>query len=403
MVGCEKVDALGDVFGENRQFQHRALAIDVFELIFRDLVGRRALLAPLAFPNSRPPQYRVGINRVDADAVHRAFQRQAAGEMDLRRLGRAIGRRAGRRGEAVLRGDEDDGAANPLALHQPERLARDEEITGGENVHVLLPKLETGILDRRRRGDAGIRDDDVDAAEGARDLFERGDHRRLVSHVELDADRRIAAMALGDRHDTLVQRLLVDIADQPLCGRPANAAGAAGHIGDASGQRFRRGQALQLGLFQEPVFDIEGLLLRKADIGTDARGAAHDVDRVDIELAGDARRRLILGEGEHAYTRRKIHDRVRIAHRGRVRMLAALVIGGVVAPVAGEKIVETGNHLVETVALRIKGKNQRPDLGAQKVIRAGRAERRQRRQRVGIDEFQHFRRVGEMSDLALVG
>ena len=35
-------------------------------------------------------------------------------------------------------------------------------------------------------------------------------------------------------------------------------------------------------------------------IGGDARRAAHHVDGVDVELGGDARRRLVLGEGQHA-------------------------------------------------------------------------------------------------------
>ena len=53
---------------------------------------------------------------VDADLRLRAFQRQAAGEMDLGRLGRAIGGGVGRGGEPVLGGDEDDVAADLLAL-----------------------------------------------------------------------------------------------------------------------------------------------------------------------------------------------------------------------------------------------------------------------------------------------
>ena len=39
------------------------------------------------------------------------------------------------------------------------------------------------------------------------------------------------------------------------------------------------------------------------------RGAAHDVDGVDVELAGDARRRLVPGEGDHADAGHEIDDR----------------------------------------------------------------------------------------------
>ena len=118
--------------------------------------------------------------------------------------------------------------------------------------------------------------------------------------------------------------------------RAADAAGAAGDIGDAAGERLRLGHALQLGLFEQPIFDVERFLLGQADIGADARGAAHDVDRVDVEFRGDARGRLVLGEGEHADAGHEIDHRVGIAHRRRVGVLAALVIAGVVGAIGGE-------------------------------------------------------------------
>ena len=89
-------------------------------------------------------------------------------------------------------------------------------------------------------------------------------------------------------------------AHQPRRDRRADAAGAAGDQRDAAGERLRLRHALQLGLLEQPVFDVERLLLRQADVVADARRAAHHVDRVDVELAGDARRRLVLGEGDHA-------------------------------------------------------------------------------------------------------
>ena len=68
--------------------------------------------------------------------------------MNLRGLGRAIGRRAGRGGEAVFGGDEHDRASALLPLHQPERLARHQKIAGCEYIHVLLPERQAGVLDR---------------------------------------------------------------------------------------------------------------------------------------------------------------------------------------------------------------------------------------------------------------
>ena len=114
--------------------------------------------------------------------------------MDLRRLGGAIGGGAGRGGEAVLRGDEDDRAAELLALHQPEGLARDEEIAGREDVHVPLPHGELGVLERRGGGDAGVRDEDVDAAIFDRRLGEGARDACFIRYVENDAANRVRSV-----------------------------------------------------------------------------------------------------------------------------------------------------------------------------------------------------------------
>src|SRR3984957_17751393 len=141
-VAGEEIDTLGDILRQHRQLQQRALAIDFLELVLRDLVGGGALLAPFAGPDFRAAQDGVGIDGVDPDAMRGAFQREAAREVDFRRFGGAISRGAGRGGEAVLGGDEDDRAAAFLALHQPERFARDQEIAGRQHVHVLLPERQ---------------------------------------------------------------------------------------------------------------------------------------------------------------------------------------------------------------------------------------------------------------------
>jgi hypothetical protein len=86
----------------------------LLQLVDLDLGRGRALFAPLAVPDFRSAQNRIRIDRVDADAGFRAFQRQATGEMDLGRLGCAIGSGVGRGGKAVLGSDENDVAAEVL-------------------------------------------------------------------------------------------------------------------------------------------------------------------------------------------------------------------------------------------------------------------------------------------------
>ena len=59
----------------------------------------------------------------------------------------------------------------------------------------------------------------------------------------------------------------------------------------ASGSRLR--EPLQLGLLERPVLDAELLRLGDRRVRRHRLGAAHHVDRVDVELAGDAGRLLV--------------------------------------------------------------------------------------------------------------
>ena len=108
----------------------------------------------------------------------------------------------------------------------------------------------------------------------------------------------------------------------------------------ASGAGWR--QAAQLGLLQRPILDVERFLLRQAEIAADRLGAAHDVDGVAIELGGDPRGRLVLGEGEHAEPGMQHDHRIGVAHardwpaRGSARSRRVVVAVGV------ERLGQTG-------------------------------------------------------------
>ena len=331
--------------------------------------------------------------------------------MRLRRFRCAIGGGAGRGGERVLRGNEHDAAPEPLILHDAVAFARRQEIAGRENCDVAVPELERGVLERRGRGDAGVGDDDVDPAVGEDRLAEGGLDRILVGHVGPGVDDRVPAEPGAEFGNRRLEARLVDVGEHDACAfaheargdRPPDSARSAGDERDAADERFRLRHPLELGLFQEPVFDVERLLLVEADIAADAGGAAHDVDRVDIEFRRDPRGRLVSGEGEHADAGDEVNDGVGIAHRRRVRPLAALVIGRIVGAIGRKAVVERGDDRVEIVRRRIERQHQRPDLRAQEMIGAGRAERRKRFELARVDEFEHSRRVGEMADLALAG
>ena len=83
--------------------------------------------------------------------------------------------------------------------------------------------------------------------------------------------------------------------------------------------RFGFGQALELGLLERPVLDAELLRLGDRRVGRDRLGAAHHVDGVDVELAGDPGGLLVLAVGEHADAGHEDDRRVGAAHRRRVR------------------------------------------------------------------------------------
>ncbi len=205
------------------------------------------------------------------------------------------------------------------------------------------------------------------------------------------------------------ERRLIDIgqhhagtlADQTCRRCATDAAGAAGDEGNLARKALRLRHALQLGFFEQPVLDVEGFLFRQALIFGNRRGAAHDVDGVDVELAGDAGGGLVAGEGQHADARNQEDDRVGVAHGGRVVMLAVVVVAGVIGAIILQRLVETGDDCIDIRLRRIEIDDQRADLGAQEVVRAAGAERTERPQVLRVDEFENGILVVEMTELAL--
>ena len=291
-----------------------------------------------------------------------------------------------------------------MRQHHLERLARDQEHALGQDRAVLLPVGEAGLGEGRRCREPGIGDDDVDPAEPLDRAAQHLAHRRLVRHVGGNGMDQVVTRGLHQRPLGLAERLAVEVGDhdagalgeQPPRHRPADPAGAAGHQRHPPRQRLGLGQALQLRLLEQPVLDVERLLLGQADIAVDAGGAAHDVDRVDVELGGDPRRGLVAGEGQHADARDEVDDGIRVAHGRAVGMPAAFVVGSVVPTVAVDQPVERG-------IVGVGRHHQRANLGAQEVIGAGGAESRQLLEPVRVHELQDRRRGFDMADLRLAG
>ena len=163
--------------------------------------------------------------------------------------------------------------SSPCCCMQPEPVARDQEVAGGQHVDVPPPGLEGGVLVGRGRGEARAAHHDVQAA-----VFERGVERRRAPPRPRRSRRvRTARTRSGRRRPPRRPR-------RPPGRRCRGRSSRRRRPRRAAGGRWRRrsrppppvtsatrpsrraglGQPLQLGLLQRPVLDVEGLLLRAA-------------------------------------------------------------------------------------------------------------------------------------------
>ena len=213
-----------------------------------------------------PAHDAVGVDPVDADAVLAELGGEQPHLVRLVGLGRAVGDVVRSGEHAVLAADVDDVAAHPLVDHHPCRLPGDEERALGHHVvlevPVVLGRLEQRLGDRQ----AGVVDDEVDAAERQHRLGERG--ADLLGIGDVDGDRH-GDVAVADLGRDPLGRLGVDVGDddaRSLGGEavgdgPADARAGTGDEGDPRRQRLGLGQSLQLGLLERPVLDAELLRL----------------------------------------------------------------------------------------------------------------------------------------------
>ena len=124
--------------------------------------------------------------------------------------------------------------------------------------------------------------------------------------------------------------------DDAMRGFFTDAGAGADDDDDLARELFFGGHALQFSFFQKPVFDVEGFLLRKRDVGIDRLGAAHDFNGAGIKFGGNPALRFIFAPRDQTDAWDE-HDRgIRVAHRGRVGVFALVVISGVILTVSLE-------------------------------------------------------------------
>ena len=274
--------------------QRRALAVVLLELVGLDPVGRRALLAPGRVPDARALQDRVGVDRVDADAARAALLGEAAREVQLGRLGGGVGGGVLAGDERVLGGDEDDRAAAALPLEHPERLARDEEVARHEDLVVAAPLGERRVLQRRARRDAGVRDDDVDAAVSARPRSRRprATSSSLVTSPLTARPRRRRRPRRRPRAPAWSRSKATTHAPAAASASPIARPmppGAARDQRDLALQLAGRRRLRELVELERPVLDREALLRVERDELAERLGARHHLDRAVVEVARELR------------------------------------------------------------------------------------------------------------------
>jgi hypothetical protein len=160
----------------------------------------------------------------------------------------------------------------------------------------------------------------IEPAVGERDLVEHGADARPIGDVRRETDGWSATADAGtgntDAEAALVGDLLggrfsgggIEINGddvraffhEPMRGFLADAAACSDDDDDLTRQLFLGGHALELGLLEQPILDIERLLLRERDVFIDRLGAAHHFDGAVVEFRRDSRLGLVLAPGDHA-------------------------------------------------------------------------------------------------------
>ena len=191
----------------------------------------------------------------------------------------------------------------------------------------------------------------------------------------------------------------------------ADAGAGACHQSDLPGQGSERGPTPQLRLLERPVLDGERLGLGHGGVGGHRLGAGHDVDRVEVELAGDARGIGGGAEAEHADSGHEEDLGVGAAQGGGVgpgvTPVVRLVIRSVLIVQSFETRAPLGSWGGRLVVLGVTGyswrvEKERADLRPQEMVGAGRAEVGQARRLGAAQEVEDSVVVEPVTDDSLV-
>src|SRR5690606_39095479 len=126
-----------------------------------------------------------------------------------------------------------DIAADLLGTEHLEGFAGNEEIAGGQDVHILVPQLERGFLDGGGGGQARIGNENVEPAEFDHGMGEARYDLVFAGDVDVDRADEVLAEDAGECLGGVVERGLVDIGEDDAGAFAQEARG--GGLADAPG------------------------------------------------------------------------------------------------------------------------------------------------------------------------
>ena len=150
------------------------------------------------------------------------------------------------------------------------------------------------------------------------------------------------------------------------------------------------------------VLDAELLGVADGRVGGDRLGTAHDVDGVDVELAGHARGLLVRAVAEHADAGHEHDERVRAAHGRAVGDLVLVVVSRVVLAVGLVQLFQARDGCLDRGA-RGQIQQHRLDLGPQEVVGAGSPQRCEFGVTLAREEVEDNLAISEMANHRTVG
>ena len=150
-----------------------------------------------------------------------------------------------------------------------------------------------------------------------------------------------------------------------------------------------------------PVLDAELLRLRDRRVGRDRLGAAHDPDRVAIELPRHPGGLRVLAETEHPDAWYQDDRRIGAPHRRRIGVRVPLVVRAVVVAVTGVQLAEAGHDVVD-IGVSREVEQHRAHLRAQEMVRTRRAKVDKPRTLRSRDEVEHVGVIVEVAHLNVV-